>query len=86
MKICRNLYLNGNEKFEESKDEKDLESIGILVRTNADADEISGNLENHKIGHIKLSKKDVFKMVDFKTLYSHFSVVVNDTRINDDEW
>ena len=81
--LGRNLYLNGNEKFEESKDEKDLESIGILVRTNADADEISENLENHKIGHIKLSKKDVFKMVDFKTLYSHFSVVVNDTRFSD---
>lgn len=81
--LGRNLYLNGNEKFEETKDEKDLESIGILVRTNADADKISGNLEKHKIGHIKLSKKDVFKMVDFKTLHSHFSVVVNDTRFSD---
>lgn len=81
--LGRNLYLNGKEKFEISKDKKDLESIGILVRTNADADEISKNLDNHKIAHIKLSKKDVFKMVDFKTLYSHFSVVVNDTRFSD---
>lgn len=59
------------------------ESIGILVRTNDDADQISERLEEHKIGHIKLTKKDMFKRVDFKTLYSHFSVVSNDTRYGD---
>lgn len=81
--LGRNLYLRSQENFEISKDKKDLESIGILVRTNADAEEISKNLGKHNIAHIKLSKKDVFKMVDFKTLYSHFSVVVNDTRFSD---
>ena len=79
----RNLYLNSQERFEKTKDEKDLESVGILVRTNADADEVSKKLGNHNIAHIKLSRKDVFKMVDFKTLYSHLSVVVNDTRFSD---
>lgn len=81
--LGRNLYLGSQEKFEETKDPKDLESVGILVRTNADADELSKNLEDHGIAHIKLSKKDVFKMVDFKTLFSHFSVVVNDTKFSD---
>lgn len=81
--LGRNLYLNSQERFEKTKDERDLESVGILVRTNADAEDVSKNLENHNIAHIKLSKKDVFKMVDFKTLYSHLSVVVNDTRFSD---
>ena len=81
--LGRNLYLNSQERFENTKDENDLESVGILVRTNADAEEVSKNLGNHNIAHIKLSKKDVFKMVDFKTLYSHLSVVVNDTRFSD---
>lgn len=81
--LGRNLYLGSQEKYEETKDPKDLESVGILVRTNADADALSKSLEGHNIAHIKLSKKDVFKMVDFKTLYSHFSVVVNDTKFSD---
>ncbi len=81
--LGRNLYLNSQERYEVTKNEKDLESVGILVRTNADADEVSKNLGNHNIAHIKLSRKDVFKMVDFKTLYSHLSVVVNDTRFSD---
>ena len=81
--LGRNLYLNSQEKYEKTKDEKDLESIGILVRTNDDAEEVSKNLGDHNIAHIKLSRKDVFKMVDFKTLYSHLSVVVNDTRFSD---
>lgn len=81
--LGRNLYLNSLEKYEETKNEKDLESVGILVRTNDDAERISEILDNHNITHIKLSKRDVFKLVDFKTLYSHFSVVVNDTRFSD---
>lgn len=59
------------------------QSIAILVRTNKDADLISSNLEKHKIAHMKFSNKDVFKTVDFKTLHSHFSVVVNDTKFTD---
>lgn len=81
--LGRNLYLDSQEKYKVTKNEKDLESVGILVRTNADADKVSKNLGNHNIAHIKLSRKDVFKMVDFKTLYSHLSVVVNDTRFSD---
>ena len=66
--LGRNLYLNSKESFDRTGNERDLESIGILVRTNQDAEEISKNLENHKIGDIKLSKMDVFKMLDYKTL------------------
>lgn len=78
-----NLYYDSQEKFEVTNNEKDLESTGILVRTNDDAEIISKKLNAHNISHIKLSKKDVFKMVDFKTLHSHLSVVVNDTKFSD---
>ena len=81
--LGRSLYRNSQDRFDRSRDAKDLESIGILVRTNADAENISQKLGDHGIGHVKLSKKDVFKTVDFKTLYSHFSVVVNDARYSD---
>ncbi len=59
------------------------ESIGILVRTNRDADEISKALEEHGVRHMKITKNDIFKGVDFKTLHSHFCVVSNDTRLKD---
>ena len=59
------------------------ESIGLLVRKNSDADDISEILTEHKIKHLKITNKDMFKMVDFKCLYSHFSVVTNDTRYSD---
>ena len=60
------------------------EGIGVLVKTNAEADNISEELKAHQIRHLKLTKKDMFKTVPFKTLYSHLSVVVNDTRFS--EW
>ena len=65
--------------FNESK-----EGIGVLVKTNAEADTISKELTDHHIRHLKLTKKDMFKAVPFKTLYSHLSVVVTDTRFS--EW
>ena len=67
------------EEFDESR-----EGIGVLVKTNADADEISERLKEHQIRHLKLTRKDMFKAVPFKTLYSHFTVAVNDTRYS--EW
>lgn len=72
--LARQIFFN-------ETSEKD--SIGILVKTNKEADQISEILGEHNIGHIKLTKNDMFKMVDFKTLYSHFSVVSNDTRYSD---
>ena len=59
------------------------ESIGLLVRTNKDAEDISNILDEHKIKHLTITKKDMFKLVNFKCLYGHFSVVVNDTRYSD---
>lgn len=59
------------------------ESIGLLVRQNKYADKISDILSEHKIKHLKITNKDMFKMVSFKCLYSHFSVVTNDTRFSD---
>ncbi|MEE3415115.1 MAG: 3'-5' exonuclease [Prevotella sp.] len=59
------------------------ESIGLLVRQNKDAEEISDILTEHKIKHLTITNKDIFKTVHFKCLYSHFSVVTNDTRYSD---
>ena len=71
--LARNIFFNDDDK----------DSIGILVRTNADADSISEILDVHQIKHLKITNKDMFKMVNFKTLYGHFSVVSNDTRYSD---
>lgn len=60
------------------------ESVGILVRNNNQAEALSAKLDEHNISHLTITKKDMFKMVDFKTIYSHLSVVVNDTRYS--EW
>ncbi|MCF0236620.1 MAG: UvrD-helicase domain-containing protein, partial [Bacteroidaceae bacterium] len=59
------------------------DSIGILVRTNQQADEISHILSAHHLSHLSITRKDAFKGVDFKTLMAHFSLVINDTRIAD---
>ncbi len=59
------------------------ESICILVRTNKDAEEISTELNKQGLRHMKITKNDIFKGVDFKTLHSHFCVVSNDTRLKD---
>lgn len=63
---------------------KPNESIGILTRTNDDADKISDILGEHGLRHAKLTKRDMFKSVDFKTIYSHFAVTTADTRLT--EW
>ena len=60
------------------------ETVGILVRTNQDAENISMALNKHKINHLKITNKDMFKMIPFKTLHSHFSVVTLDTCFS--EW
>lgn len=60
------------------------ESVGILVRANKEADEISNILKQHRIQHLKITNKDMFKGVDFKTIYAHFSVVAMETRYT--EW
>lgn len=60
------------------------EGASILVRTNNDADEISCILKKHKIEHLKITNKDMFKTISFKTLYAHLSIVTQDTRFS--EW
>lgn len=59
------------------------ESTAVLVRTNYEADLLSNHLDTMGIPHMKLSRRDSFKMVPFKTLYSHLSVVTSDTRYAD---
>jgi len=60
------------------------ESVGILVRANWEANALSQSLMEHKIRHLKITNQDMFKMIPFKTIYSHFSVVSLDTCFS--EW
>ena len=55
------------------------ERVGILVRTNRQADDISKMLNEKGIRHFRLSGQDVFRGDDYKTLLSHFTVLQNDT-------
>lgn len=63
--------------------EGENEFTGILVRTNDDVDNISTELNRYHIPHIKLTKRDMFKAIPFKTIYSHFCVVASETRYSD---
>ena len=59
------------------------ESIGILTRSNATADAVSGSLKERGVEHFRLSGRDVFKSDEFKTLLSHFSLLSNDNSFLD---
>ncbi|MCQ2204369.1 MAG: UvrD-helicase domain-containing protein [Bacteroidales bacterium] len=60
------------------------ESIGILVSTNQEAEAISHILDSKSIPNLLIARKDMFKAISFKTLYSHLSVAVSETRFS--EW
>ena len=62
---------------------EEKEYTGILVRTNDEVEKISEVLSQYNLSHIRLSKKDMFKSLPFKTLYSHFSVISAETRYQD---
>ncbi len=81
--LVRDISFRNQEASERSADAYKEESTGILVRTNNEAEAISELLEAHQIKHLKITKKDIFKGISFKTLHSHFAVVVNDARFND---
>lgn len=61
--LARNIFFN--------EDEED--GIGILVKTNAES--ISKMLDVHQIKHLTITNKDMFKTVNFKALYGHFSLL-----------
>jgi DNA helicase-2/ATP-dependent DNA helicase PcrA len=59
------------------------EYTAILVRTNAEVDDVSDYLSRYQMKHIKLSKADMFKSIPFKTIFSHFNVIATETRYQD---
>ena len=63
--------------------EGENENTAILVRTNDDVEHVSAALKAYNTSHMKLSKKDMFKAIPFKTIYSHFAVVASETRYTD---
>ena len=78
--LVRDIMIKTDVKLSSPKEE---ESIGVLVRTNKDAETISEILNKNHISHMTLTKKDIFKGKTFKLIHSHFSVVANETRYND---
>lgn len=48
--------------------------VAVVVRSNAAADSICGLLSEKNVPHFRLSGKDTFKTVTYKTLLSHFNV------------
>lgn len=59
------------------------ERVGLLVRTNAEAEALSDMLNRRRVSHVKITHRDVFKSISFKTLFSYFSLAVNDLRWSD---
>lgn len=55
--------------------EQPSEDVMILVRTNAEGDNISYILEKAGIEHFHISKQDIFHRVAFKTVWSHLAVL-----------
>lgn len=53
------------------------DSVAVLGRTNKRLEDISDMLEAHRVSYMKLSRKDLFKKVDFKTVVSHLAVMAD---------
>lgn len=79
--IARNLSYQSEEQAE--KTECPEEVTCILAKSDDEAEELSEQLEMHGIKHVKLARKDSFMSINFKVIYSHFSVVVDDIRYSD---
>ncbi len=58
-------------------------SIGVLARSNREVESISNSLSERGIEHMKITNRDMFKMINFKTMHGHFSVVCNETSYED---
>lgn len=55
-------------------------TVAVLVRTNTDAVNFSRRLEAMGVEHILISQNDLFKSVDFKTVWSHLAVCLRPQR------
>lgn len=59
--------------------ENPTETTAIVVASNADADNISKELESISMPHFKISGTDLFSTPDMKLLLAHFQAVMSDT-------
>lgn len=59
-------------------------SVAVLTRTNAEAEAFSDRLRNRGIPHLLVARKDLFKGVDFKTVWCHLALSIQPWRRN--EW
>lgn len=72
-----NLHLMAASYARRWSAENPEESITVLTRTNAEADELSVLFTQLGIDHFHISKQDVFHQLPFKTLWCHLSVLNN---------
>lgn len=59
-------------------------SVAVLTRTNAEAEAFSERLQGMQIPHLLVARKDLFKGVDFKTVWCHLALALQPWRRN--EW
>lgn len=55
-------------------------TVAVLARTNREARAVSQFFESIRLPHLLFSQKDVFRGVDFKTLWSHLAVCADPLR------
>lgn len=60
------------------------QTTAILTRTNAEAEDVSGILEQHGLKHLLVSRNDLFHSTDVKTILSHLAVIHGELRST--EW
>lgn len=53
------------------------QDVAILTRTNAEADLMSDTLTAHSLEHMRLSRRDLFHSVAFKTIYAHLRAIAS---------
>ncbi len=54
------------------------ETVAILTHTNREAETMSKCLNDCKLDHLLISRKDTFKQVAFNTLFAHMTLAISD--------
>lgn len=60
------------------------ESVAVLVHTNDEAESLSSLLSRQGIGHVTVSRTDMFRQPSYKTICAHMAVTANPVRSS--EW
>lgn len=77
-----NLRLMAASTVRRFKAEAPDESVMVLTRTNAEADDLAYIFSHLGIDAFHFSRKDVFNSVSFRTLWSHLAALINPLHIH----